>query len=195
MNDGRHVRTYRLAPLWACIVMTLPIGAGTCSILRDWGYDALAGGPLFAIFWYALLAGYLNRTRVQVSWEGVQAECGPIPVMPRPERVHFSEIRRVYVRQAFMPTKSRAIPYLAAGVERTDGRWMDLSEPLISEERVWAEARDIARALSWSRPIEELSGRPKKMDWMAGRFLLYWVGAAMAAFTWGAYVEFALRGS
>jgi hypothetical protein len=100
-------------------------------------------------------------------------------------------VAAVYVRRAAMPTRSGAVPYLAAGVQRMDGRWLDLTEPLIADERVWAEAREMAAVLGKS--VTEGWERAPKADWRQSRVAWYWIGAVLAGILWGCFVELALR--
>jgi hypothetical protein len=190
-----YERTHRLAPWWLVVILALILGVGTMGVARAGKWDAVAGLPVFAIFWYGWAVAAVNRARVRVDWEGVRTELGPLPVGAVTEGVKAWEVARVYVRHAWMPTKSGSIEYLAAGVERADGRWMDLSAPLGKDEEAWNDAREIARALSWARGVEELWGKPRKMDWKAARPVWIWAGAFLAAIAWAVYVEAALRGA
>lgn len=188
-----YLRAHRIAPLWAMCVLSVPILAGTYSIVREGFWECVAGGPLFLTFGYALAVGFVTRVQVQADWRGVRISYGPLPVAPKPEDVPHSDVVKVYVRHATMPTRTGSIPYLAAGVQRRDGRWVDLSQPLLDDATVWKEAAEIARALAWPRPVEELRGRAPRSDWNAARAVWYWGGAVTAGFLWGCVTEMWLR--
>lgn len=182
-----------MAPVWALTFLTAFLMMATVSIVRSGFWDIVAGAPIFAVIHYALAVAWVNRVRVRVDWQGARITCGPLPAMPHAPIVGFQDVEKVYVRHAQMPTKSGSIPYLAAGIQRKDGRWMDLSEPLIPEEQVWQEAWQIARALSWPRGVVELHGLPPRMDWQSANGVWYWAGAFLAGLGWGVFVEFWLR--
>ena len=188
MNE--YFRNYRVVPLWSAILLTIPVGMGVMGIAHEGFKDLVAGGPIFFLFAYGLVAVYINRAFVRVNREGIQSGVGPVPLAPAFTPVPRGEITKVYVRHAWMPTKSGSINYLAAGVQRTDGRWLDLSQPMIADDLVWREAAAIALALAWPLRIEELRGLPPKKDWAAARFVWYWGGAILAGIAWGCAVEF-----
>jgi hypothetical protein len=186
-----YERSYRLVARWIVIFMTMFMGMATWGVASEGMWEMVAGGPVFAVLWYALAVGALNRTRVRVDGAGVAIGNGPLPVAPAVEFVPAAEVATVYVRHAVMPTRTGAVPYLAAGVERRDGRWVDVTEPLIADERVWAEAREMAAVLG--RGVEERWGRAPKTDWKQMRMVWYWTGAVLAGILWGCYVELVLR--
>jgi hypothetical protein len=165
----------------------------TLGIVRNGFWDIVAAAPIFAVVFYGLTIAWVNRVRVEVDWWGARITCGPLPAMPHAPFVSFQDVEKVYVRHAQMPTKSGSIRYLAAGLQRKDGRWVDLSEPLIPDEEVWREAWRIARALSWPRGVVELDGLAPRTDWQAAHGVWYWTGAFLASLGWGVFVEFWLR--
>lgn len=188
-----YLRIHRMAPVWTLIFMTAVIGLAAAAIARSGFWDTVAGVPVFGVLFYGLAIAWVNRVRVEVDWRGARITCGPLPAIPRPPEVGFQDVEKVYVRHAQMPTKSGSIRYLAAGLQRKDGRWVDLSEPLIPDEEVWREAWRIARALSWPRGVVELHGLPPRMDWQAANGVWYWAAAFLAGLGWGVFVEFWLR--
>lgn len=187
MNE--YFRIHRLVPLWAALLITIPVSLGILGIAHEGFHETLAGGPLFLLFAYALAGGYLNRVSVRVNGQGVSSALGPVPLAPAQPPVALGDIVKVYVRHASRPTRSGSIPYLAAGVERADGRWLDLSEPMMADDLVRREAHAIAAALAWQRPVEELWGAPPTRDWISMRGVWYWLGAVLAGMAWGCAVE------
>jgi hypothetical protein len=184
-----YYRIHRLMPLWFTILLAIPISLGVWGLARE-GYDEMiAGGPVFLLLGYVLVAGFVNRMSIHVDSHGVRTGLGPLPLAPDAEPVSYEEIVKVYVRHASRPTKSGNIVYLAAGVERTDGRWVDLSQPMLKDAEVWQEAAAIAVALNWALPVEELWGGPPKPDWGLTRGAWYWVGAILAGIGWGCLVQ------
>ncbi len=184
-------RSYRLAARWKAAVMTAFLVFATWQVASEGRRQVVAGAPLFAVYVYGLALLWGNRVRVRVDAAGARVEIGPVPSAPRTEPVPAAEVAAVYVRRAAMPTRSGAVPYLAAGVQRNDGRWLDLTEPLIADERVWAEAREIAAVLGKS--VTEGWARAPKPDWRQSRVAWYWTGAVLAGIGWGCFVELALR--
>lgn len=187
--------SYRVTPLWAVLVLTIPVGLGAWAIAAAGYVDSLAGTPLFAMFAYGLAVGYLNRVGVRVTAAGVEKWFGPLGAGVAPHYVDREEIAKVYVRYVYKTAKSGQAPYWAAGVERTDGVWVDLTNPLATTEAVRGAAVEIARALEWQEPIAVLRGNPAKWERkeMVTPYLL-WGGAATAALVWGVYVELTMRG-
>jgi len=187
---NEYKRRHRVAPLWLAILLTIPIGGGAYGVFCSSRVDRIAGGPMFCVFGYLLLALYVNTARVHVNWEGIRAGHGPLPLAPGLKPVSHTEVARVYVRHAWMVTKGGGYPYLAAGVEKRDGTWMDLSKVEISDAEVWAEAREIALALCRPDPVVEIFERnPPKLDWKAAMPIFLWGGAVVACFIWGAFAE------
>lgn len=180
--------------MWVAVILTVPLALGTANVFRaGWSTNATAGLPLLILFWYLLAAVYANRYWVHVTWEGITQGHGPVPIGPALPPTHRSDVARVYVRHAILSGRFGSHPYLAAGVEKTDGTWMDLSPLPMEDEKVWAEARAIAAALAWPYPVEELWGRPRKFDWGAAKPILYWGAALFGGFCWGLGVELYLR--
>jgi hypothetical protein len=68
---------------------------------------------------------------------------------------------------------------------------VDVTEPLIADERVWAAAREMAAALG--QGVAERWGRAPKTDWKQLRTVWYWTGAVLAGVLWGCFVELTLR--
>ncbi|HEU0123851.1 MAG TPA: hypothetical protein VFQ91_25185 [Bryobacteraceae bacterium] len=184
----------RVLPVWVAVILTVPLALGTADVFGPgWSKDAAAGLPLFIVFWYLLGAIYCNRYWVRVTWEGITQGHGPVPFGPAPPLTPRSDVAKVYVRHAVLSGRFGSHPYLAAGVEKIDGSWMDLSPWPMEDEKVWAEAKAIADALAWPYPVAELWGRPPKMDWGAAKPVLYWSCAVVAGFCWGLCVELFLR--
>ena len=186
-----YERSYRLAARWKAVVMTAILAFATWQVAGEGRRQVVAGAPLFAVYVYGLAVLWRNRVRVQVDAEGARVEIGPVPSAPRTEPVPAAEVAAVYVRRAAMQTRSGVVPYLAAGVQRSDGRWLDLTEPLIADDHVWAEAREMAAVLGKS--VTEGWARPPKADWSQSRVAWYWTGAVLAGILWGCFVELALR--
>ena len=123
---------------------------------------------------------------------GVARGAGPLPVAPKPDLIRFDQVRRVYVRHAIIRLKANSLPYLAAGIERIDGRWLDLSVPRLEDAVVRREAAEIAAAPSWPRPVEELTGAAPSPELSEMRAVWYWGAALLASILWFCLFEFAL---
>ena len=180
---------HRLTERWKALVFIGLYTIAVAMLLREGIRDVVAGLPLFAVLGYGIAVSFRNRIRVVVNREGIQIENGPLPVQPATPTVERAQVARVYVRHAYMPTRFGGIFYLAAGVERTDGTWLDLSATGLPDETVWQQAHSIARSLEWRAPIEELRGRPPKADPVGQRVVWYWTGAGLASILWGCAVQ------
>ena len=168
--------SYRLYPLWAVLVLTIPVGLGAWGVTAASYADTLAGTPLFALFVYGLAVGYVNRGWVTVRAEGVTAGFGPLPCGVQPVWVAREEIANIYVRWV----EAAKTPHWAAGIEHSDGQRIDLTDPLASAEAVRETAQEIALALGWTEPIQITKGAAKTlaMPW------LLWGGLLIAATAW-----------
>lgn len=173
--------SYRLFPLWAVLSLTIPVGLGAWGISAARYTDTLAGTPLFALFAYGLAIGYVNRAWVRVGANGVTAGFGPLPCGLQPDWVPRDEVAKVYLRYV----QTARARYWAAGVERTDGRWLDLTDPLATSDVVKKRAEAIAIALQWTEPIAILRGQPPAYDRRAAAVWLLWGGLVTSAFVWG----------
>ena len=91
-----------------------------------------------------------------------------------------------------MRLKTTQVPYLAAGIERMDGRWLALSVPRLEDAVVRREAAEIAAALSWPRPVEELTGAAPSPELSKMRAVWYWGAALLASILWFCLFAFAL---
>jgi len=183
MNEYRQ--SYRVFPLWAVLLLTIPVGLGVWGVSAARYSDAVAGTPLFALFAYGLAVGYANRMGVNVTASGVAKAFGPLPCGAQPEWVPREEIAKVYLRYVYVSGKSGRAPYWAAGVERTDGRWVDLSDPLAPVEAVRGMAVEMAQALEWTEPIAVLRGQPAAYDRKHVMPWLLWGGLVAGALVWG----------
>lgn len=188
-----YERQARLVPRWFVGVLAGVLAVGTAGIWVAGEWDRLAGAPMMALFWYGWAIAAVNRTRVSVDRRQVEAAQGPLPVGAGRTAVPAGEVARVYVRHAWMPTRTGAVPYLAAGVERRNGRWLDLVTSMEKGVDAWREARAIADALGTPDPVVELRGGPPVRDWQAMRVVFLWTGAFVGAMLWGLYVEEFLR--
>ncbi len=190
-----YANSYRLFPLWAVLLLTIPAGLGSWGISASSYVDRMAGTPLFLLFGYGLAVGYLNRRWVRVNAEGVAAGFGPLPCGVHPDWVPRDEVRKVYVRYVNVSPKSGRAPYWAAGVERADGCWLDLSDPLAPSGEIREAAQELAAALEWPEPIELVRSMPTVFDRrrVTGPLLL-WSGLVMAALVWAVYIELSQRG-
>lgn len=175
MNEYRQ--SYRVFPLWAVLLLTIPVGLGVWGVSAARYSDSLAGTPLFALFAYGLAVGYVNRMGVSATVEGVAKGFGPLPCGVPPEWVPREEIARVYLRYA---GEKRWV----AGVERTDGRWVDLSDPLATVEAVRGMAVEVAQALEWTEPVAIVRGAAPATDRRHLQPWLLWGGMAAAAVVW-----------
>lgn len=182
------VREHRLVPRGPAAVVAVFFAIGTVSLVREGAREMVAGLPMVALMAYGLAAALLNRVRTQVDSRGLAVVNGPVPVAPASPVMPRGEVAKVYVRHAVLPSKTGPIPYLAAGVQRADGRWYDVSDPILDDAGVWREARELAAALQWNGPVEELWGTPPTRDWKAMRPIWYWTGAVLGAMAWGCAV-------
>jgi hypothetical protein len=176
-----HSSSYRLYPLWAVLLLTIPVGLGAWGVSAARYADTLAATPLFALFVYGLAVGYVNRAWVRVTAEGVGTGFGPLPCGVQPVWVDREQIAKIYVR---LVESSETTPRWAAGVERTDGQWVDLTDPLAPGESVRESAQEIALALQWEEPIAIVRGQPatagSRLPW------LLWGSLLIAATLWAA---------
>jgi hypothetical protein len=170
--------SYRLYPLWAVLLLTIPVGLGAWGLSSARYADTLAGTPLFALFVYGLAVGYINRAWVTVTAEGVATGFGPLPCGVQPVWVAREEVEKIYVR---LVESSETTPHWTAGVERTDGQRLDLTDPLAPGESVRESAQEIALALQWQEPIEIVRGKPGSR---LGVPLLLWGSLVAAAAVW-----------
>ncbi len=180
---------HRLAERWKVLAVIGFYTVATFAAVHEGPREIIGGLPLFALTGYGLAAALRNRIRVLVKNGQIQVENGPLPVEPPTPPVDRAQVARVYVRHAYMPSRSGGGFYLAAGVERTDGTWLDLSAPGLPDEMVWEQARQIARSLEWPRAIEELRGRAPKTDPRGTRVVWYWAGAGLGVILWGVAVH------
>ena len=180
-----YTRSYRLFPLWAVFLLTIPVGLGAWSVSAARYSDALAGTPLFVLFAYGLAVGYANRQTIRVTAEGVGKAFGPLPCGVQPEWVPRDEIAKVYLRYVYVSGKSGRAPYWAAGIEETGGRWVDLTDPLAPTDAVKESAQQIAAMLRWTEPIAVLRGMPAVYDHKALAPLLLGGGLIFAAVAGG----------
>jgi hypothetical protein len=187
MNESVH--SFRVAPLWAVLVLTIPAGVAAWGVVAAGYAGSLAGTPVMALLAYGLAAGYVNHIRVRAGAEGVTAEVGPLPVGMHAVWVPREEIARIYVRRAVMAAKPQPMRYLAAGVERADGRWLDLTEPLAPAESVLANAREMAAALDWGEPVEVLEEDPPGPNENQAAPWRLWAGLLAGGFVWAVYAE------
>ena len=190
---SEYAHSYRLFPLWAVLVLTIPVGFGAWGVSAAGYVNTLAATPLFALFAYGLAIGYVNRANVRVTPDGLVASFDPLPCGAPPEWVPRDEIVRVYLRYVYVSAKSGSASYWAAGVERADGRWLDLSDPLLPPEAARETAQEIALALEWTEPIAILRGMLPVPDRRMLSPLLLWGGTLAVAFLWGIYVELTSR--
>ena len=174
--------SYRLYPLWAVLVLTIPIGLGASGVSTARYADTLAATPLFALFVYGLAVGYINRAWVRVTPEGAGTGFGPLPCGVQPVWVDREEIAKIYVRLI----ESSEAPRWAAGIERTDGHWVDLTDPLAPAETVRESAQEIALALQWEEPIEIVREKPASAGSKLTLPLFLWGSLLIAATLWAA---------
>ncbi|MEO6760020.1 MAG: hypothetical protein ABIO24_11250 [Saprospiraceae bacterium] len=172
--------SYRLYPLWAVLLLTIPVGLGVWALAAARYSDTLAGTPLFALCAYGLAVAYINRAWVRVTGEGVGTGFGPLPCGVQPVWVPREEIEKIYVR---LVEASETTPRWAAGVERTDGHCVDLTDPLAPGETVREAAQEIALVLQWQEPIEIVRGKPGARLAVP---LLLWGALLIAATLWAA---------
>lgn len=180
---------HSLTERWKVLVFIAFYTIAVAILVREGTRDVLAGLPLFALLGYGTIAAFRNRIRVVVNREGIRVGNGPLPVQPATPTVERAQVARVYVRHAYMPTRFGGFFYLTAGVERTDGTWLDLSATGLPDATVWQQARQIARSLEWHGSIDELRGRAPKVDPAGQRVIWYWTGACLASILWGCAVQ------
>jgi hypothetical protein len=180
---------HRLTERWKALAVTGFYTVATIAVVHEGPREIIGGLPLFALLGYGLAAALRNRIRVVVQNGRIQVENGPLLVEPPTPTVERAEVAQVYVRHAYMPSRSGGGFYLAAGVERSDGTWLDLSAPGLPDEEVWRRARQIALSLEWPGAIAELRGRAPKADPRGTRVVWYWAGAGLGAMLWGVAVQ------
>lgn len=181
-----YTDSYRLYPLWAMLLLTIPVGLGAWGVSAARYSDTLAGTPLFVLFAYGLAVGYMNRAWVRVTAEGVETGFGPLPCGVQPAWVPRQEVAEVYVRFVSVSARSGQSPYWAAGVQRTDGQFVDLTDQWAPLEEIQQSAQEIAATLQWTAPIQLLRGSPPYGDPRRTAPLLLWSGLVAAAIVWAA---------
>ncbi len=72
----------------------------------------------------------------------------------------------------------------AAGVRRTDGACLDLTEELIPDEAVRQQSKAIAAALQWRDPIVDLEGEVLSLEHSLLYAYLCWAGLLMLSLGW-----------
>ena len=179
----------RFTERWKVLAVTGFYVVATIAAVHEGPREIIGGLPLFALTGYGLAAALRNRIRVVVDSGRIQVENGPLLVEPPTPTVERAQVARLYVRHAYMPSRTGGGAYLAAGVERSDGTWLDLSAPGLPDETVWEQARQIARSQEWPGAVEELHGRAPKADPRGTRVVWYWTGAGLAAMLWGVAVQ------
>jgi len=178
--------SHRLYPLWAVLSLTIPIGLGAWGVSAARGMNTLAGTPLFALFAYGLAVGYLNRVWVRVTADGISTGFGPLPCGVHPIWVARDDIAKVYLRLIPVAADSEQTPHWAAGVERIDGQWFDLTDPLAAAEAVRESAQEIALTLQWTEPIQLLRAAPPNDYPKRSIPLRMWGALVAAAIVWAA---------
>jgi hypothetical protein len=180
---------HRLTERWKALAMAGFYTVATVAVVHEGPREIIGGLPLFALLGYGLAAALRNRIRVVVDSGRIQVENGPLLIEPPTPTVERAQVARVYVRHAYMPSRTGGWAYLAAGVERSDGTWLDLSAPGLPDEDVWRRANQIARSLEWPGPVEELHDRAPKADPRGTRVVWYWTAAGLGAMLWGCAVQ------
>lgn len=181
---GTYVIEYQAIPRLGMHIVAALIAVLMAGNWPRAAHEWAARGPLFALAAYGVAVGYANRSRMEVSTAGVTLSSGPLPVGPGARPVRREEIRRVYWRYAWQPTRHGGYHFWTAGVEAADGRWLDLAEPGADPAAAYAAAGRIAAALQWPVPPVELQGLPPRHDERELGTALAWVGVLMFTLVW-----------
>lgn len=183
-----YERDIRLAPRWTAGVVAGLALAAIGGLLRLGWWSLAAGAPLLGLAVYGALVLYRNVWRLRVDAAGLVIGSGPLWVGPVVGRIAVEEVAGVYVRWAPMPGRPAPAAYLAAGVEHVDGRWIDVTDPMMAEVAVWREAQAVAAALGTGFLVEERKGMPGRIDWTGLRQWGCWAGLTAVAVGWAVLV-------
>jgi len=177
-------RRFRSCPLSIALVLP-PLYVWFVWPALDGGWASVWQlGPVMALFTYGVLVCFCNRVRIDVNLRGAWIRKGPFPVAPQTPPVLREHIARVYVRRAIYQVKGVTKVYMAAGVQRTDGACLDLTEELIPDEAVREHAAAIAAALDWKHPIAELEGEVLNLESSVLMAYLGWAGVLLFSLVW-----------
>jgi hypothetical protein len=181
---GPYHRTFRTCPLgFALCLPPLALWFLWPALPAGWpGVWQL--GPLMTLFAYATLVCFCNRVEITVKPRGVWMRQGPFPFTPQPPPILREHIARVYVRRVVERVKGTQIEYLAAGVQRTDGACLDLTEERLPDAAVREHAAAIAGALAWPHPVAELAGDTDNLASSVLIAYLGWAGLLLLSLVW-----------
>lgn len=169
------------------------LAIGYWSVAAKGKWEALGAGPLFLVLAYGVVTGTVNRDWVRAGAGGVRTEFGPLPAGIPAREARREEIVRVYVRKGLLPGKHRLVPYLAAGVECRNGQRMDVTKPELPDAVVRQEAAELAAALGWRGPVEEVAEAKPELNLRWGKAMWLWAAVMAAATGWGCFVHLSLR--
>ncbi len=193
MASGEYFRSEQLLSARVAIAAGAMLALGYGGVAAKGKWEALGAGPLFLVLAYGIAAGTVNRDRVRAGAGGVRTEFGPLPAGIPAREARREEIVRVYVRKGLLPGKHQMVPYLAAGVECRDGRRLDVTQPQLPDAVVRQEAAELAAALGWRGPVEELAEAKPELNLRWGKAMWAWAGAMAVAAGWGCFVQLSLR--
>ncbi|MCC6538830.1 MAG: hypothetical protein IT162_14845 [Bryobacterales bacterium] len=158
--------------------------------ISDNPHELRAGAPMLLLLAYALIAGMLGRTRVEVTEHGFRLTPGPLPAFVRSEQQPREAITQLFprhIREAVAKNVYEDRYY--AAVELAGGRWVNVR----GHYRDWAGASQASLEIARLWRLPEIgagrSGHAAKRDWTAARTVLLWGGAFLAAMLWGLYAE------
>ena len=177
-------RNFRSCPLSIALVLP-PLAAWFIWPALDGGWASVWQlGPVMALFIYGTLVCFVNRVRIEVTARGVWMRKGPLPVGPQAPPVLREHIAEVYVRRVEQQIKGSQVEYLAAGVLRTDGACLDLTEEHAPDDAVRQHALAIAAALHWNRPIVSIDEQVENLESSLAIAYLGWAGLLMVSLVW-----------
>jgi hypothetical protein len=157
----------------------------------DWR-GLIAGLPFYSMIGYGLASLLLNTTSVRTTPAGVDIVNRRLPGTHSRRFIRADDVVHCYHRFIAVPSKSGSTSYYAAGVETSDGPWIDAMAPVDTDKDAERAAREIAAVLSIGQksPIPVTSGGIPPRNWNALRVVIAWSAAFVAAMLLGVAIEY-----
>ena len=116
---------------------------------------------------------------------------GPLSGGGKPSLATATEVVRWYVRLVIVPARYGATKFHAAGVELTDGRWIDVLAPYETKEEAWSAVSKASLVFGGGSPLPVVmvGGLPRKRDWRGALVVFAWGGAVIVALLLGMWLE------